>query len=436
MKKNYINWFIIIILGIIIFSVISIFNEKKGSTTNNEIIKDEEILDNKDKTEDLQIEKNLEKVIIKSINKEISTITFYLSETNEIITLNYDEYIMIKNKFGKFVDVDSLQIGEIVDVSYFTDDYSISELNKTDCLEFKNLSNIEIEQKNIKIDDDLYKISKNTIVIDNGELISIDEIKKTDLFTIRIIGSDIYSIVRTKSHGYLTFTNANYFYGGKLYIDNLTEYDFNKNLRLTLREGSYEIKLKKGDDEYIEKISILKNKEECLDLSDYKKKVKYSKVSIYVDPKNADIIIDGIEVVGNTFDLKYGTYDVKIMSIGYKSYNKKMVVNKSKMKFNIILDKEESFESPIDDSNKNNSKSKVNVQNKNLSTVVSNNKLPVKNNSNKDNNINTTSSKNSGKETDLIGNKGIKEEVTPMFDEPIFGDTDIDETPAPKGGYG
>ena len=436
MKKNYINWFIIIILGIIIFSVISIFNEKKGSTTNNEIIKDEEILDNKDKNEDLQIEKNLEKVIIKSINKEISTITFYLSETNEIITLNYDEYIMIKNKFGKFVDVDSLQIGEIVDVSYFTDDYSISELNKTDCLEFKNLSNIEIEQKNIKIDDDLYKISKNTIVIDNGELISIDEIKKTDLFTIRIIGSDIYSIVRTKSHGYLTFTNANYFYGGKLYIDNLTEYDFNKNLRLTLREGSYEIKLKKGDDEYIEKISILKNKEECLDLSDYKKKVKYSKVSIYVDPKNADIIIDGIEVVGNTFDLKYGTYDVKIMSIGYKSYNKKMVVNKPKMKFNIILDKEESFESPIDDSNKNNGKSKVNVQNKNLSTVVSNNKLPVKNNSNKDNNINTTSSKNSGKETDLIGNKGIKEEVTPMFDEPIFGDTDIDETPAPKGGYG
>ena len=117
------------------------------------------------------------------------------------------------------------------------------------------------------------------------------------------------------------------FIGGKMTIDGETIIDITENMLVPIREGIYEITMKKGGYIGTRSIQVEKNKESEMDMSLYKNQPEnMGQVVLDIEPDGAEVYLEGKEVEYDLpVSLAYGKHKIKVILEGCLLYTSRCV---------------------------------------------------------------------------------------------------------------
>ena len=81
------------------------------------------------------------------------------------------------------------------------------------------------------------------------------ELNDNDVVTVRGIGIRVYSVTRTKGHGYIRLANYSYFTGGTVNVGNSIILPVTDNMLIAAGEGSYRVVLGKGGTKAVKNVT-------------------------------------------------------------------------------------------------------------------------------------------------------------------------------------
>ena len=112
---------------------------------------------------------------------------------------------------------------------------------------------------------------------------------------------------------------------------------------LTVPEGEYEVYISHSGIEGTKQVSIKRNEETKLDVSDLKKEdlIKYGNLIITVDPSSAEVYIDGKRVdISRIIKASYGIHQLMVKAEGYDTIIQYIRVQDSSANIAVSLDEE------------------------------------------------------------------------------------------------
>jgi len=262
--------------------------------------------------------------VIADVDLEEKTVTLKNMEIKKQYTLNYDGTTYFYDKYGKQISVMQLEKGEIADVTFFKVKKRLNSLQLSDtawCHE--NISEYKLDEEKLQaeIGSVICAYTDDIVVISDGEQGDIIDINPVDTLTFRGVGTDLYSIVIEKGHGYVRLKNEEYFYGGWIEIGNKTIQKVSENMLLTVPEGEHQVVISNKGTSGVKQITVRKDMELELDVGDLKgAEPKYGTVIFTVTPEDALLYLDG-EKTDHTSPvrLEYGIHQMIVMKDGYET---------------------------------------------------------------------------------------------------------------------
>lgn len=241
-------------------------------------------------------------------------------------TLNYDATTQVTDKYGSLKSGEEVEEGEILEADYTPGLGKIAAMRvPEEVWEYQEVSkySIDNEQKSMEFAERKYQYSNQTYIGSSGQTIELMELNKQDVLTVRGVDYFVYSIVRTKGHGYIRLKNYDDFVGGMIEIGNGMILPVTKNMLLTVREGTYRVVLCKGSMSAVKTATVQMDKEIMLDFSDYQPAAqRIGKVTFQIAPKGADLTINGSPVdYSDPLPLLYGSYRISVTMTGYTEYS-------------------------------------------------------------------------------------------------------------------
>ena len=112
---------------------------------------------------------------------------------------------------------------------------------------------------------------------------------------------------------------------------------------MTIPEGNYEVYVSHSGIEGTKEVSIKRNEETLLDVSDLKKEdlIKYGNLIITTDPSSAEVYIDGkIVDTARIIKVSYGLHQIMVKAEGYDTIIQYIRVKDSSANIAISLDEE------------------------------------------------------------------------------------------------
>lgn len=317
--------------------------------------------------------------VVKEIDTDKKSITLYNVDGNDELILYYDGATDVKDKYEQAITMSQLTVGEMVDAYYLLNNNAIALNISKDAWEYKKVSNLVInnDKKMMSISARNYQFTENLIISSEDQLINLIDLNEKDELTLKGVGSKVYSIIVTKGHGYVRFTNYSDFIGGNLDIGTDNMITISKDMLVVVREGNYKLTMENDGLIGSKLIRVLRNQEIVVDMGEFRKEApQVAKVEFTVLPNGADLYIDGKEVdYSEPIELKYGQHAVTATLSGYEDYTGTITIDESSMQFFISLAEptvtEESKDTDSSSSNGNNSNN--NNSNSNGSTNNSSN---------------------------------------------------------------
>ena len=144
--------------------------------------------------------------VLEEVNAQDETITVYRMDEKDEITLIYDNATAVQDKYGSSLTMSQLNPGEIVDLCYNSELGKAGRVNvSSDIWCYDNVEKHEINEGRgtLQVGSETYRISKETKVFSGQEQLSLDQILKQDVLSLKGTGYDIASIIVDKGHGYL-----------------------------------------------------------------------------------------------------------------------------------------------------------------------------------------------------------------------------------------
>lgn len=279
------------------------------------------------------------------IQNDVSRRQMILQELGSDIqtTLSYDATTQVTDKYGSLKTGEEVEAGEILEADYTPGMGRIATMQVPEGVwEYQEVSkySIDNEQKSMEFAQRKYQYSSQTYIGSSGQTIELMELNKQDVLTVRGIDYSVYSIVRTKGHGYIRLKNYSDFVGGMIEIGNGIILPVTKNMLLTVREGTYRVVLCKGSMSAVKTATVQMDKEVTLDFSDYQPSAqRIAKVTFQIDPKGADLTINGTAVdYSKPLPLLYGSYRISVTMTGYTEWSGIMKVREPSptIKINLI----------------------------------------------------------------------------------------------------
>ena len=272
--------------------------------------------------------------IITRIDKKLKQISVREIDTDVDTIMNYDASAEIIDKYKEEIDGDELELGQIMETTYRTDDARVVSMKvPDDAWEYSDVDKFtfDTEECSMEVAGELYQYSEQTYFgsIDDKK-IDMLELSDKDKLTVRGVGYKVYSVVRTEGHGYIHLLNYSDFLGGMINIDHDIILPVTKNMLITVSCGTY-------------RVTVKEDKESTLDFSDYRKSVKnVGSVRFNVDPQGADLFINGTRIdYSKPISLNYGTYSVTVSLNGYNTYTGRLTVAEADKTINISLEPKE-----------------------------------------------------------------------------------------------
>ncbi|WP_167957126.1 PEGA domain-containing protein [Anaerosporobacter faecicola] len=279
--------------------------------------------------------------VVKAIDTDKKSITLYSIDGNDELNLYYDGATDVKDKFDQVITMAQIPVGELVDVYYLLNNDVVAINISKDAWEYKKVSNLVInsDKKMMSIANQNYQYNENLLIIGDGKAINMINLNEKDELTLKGVGSNVYSIIVTKGHGYVRFSNYDDFIGGNLEIGNDNMIQISKDMLVVVREGDYRLTMENDGLTGSKLIHVTRDEEIVVDMGEFRKEApQVGKVEFTVIPDGADLTINGKEVdYSQPIELKYGQYTVTVTLSGYEDYTGKITVDESSMQFFITL---------------------------------------------------------------------------------------------------
>lgn len=283
-------------------------------------------------------------VVAKQENQ--NKITFLNLKKKKNYTLNYDGITCFMDKYGSQISVSQLQEGEMVDIQFLKGEKLLTSLTISDKIwTLNDITKFELDLSagRMKIMDEYYTLDETTVVLSDGKLMEFLDIHAQDVLQIKGEDHKIHSIIIQKGHGYLRLENAEYFYGGWIEVGQKVIQKIEDGMLLTVPEGDYEVYISHNGIEGTKQVSIKRNEETKLDVSDLKKEdlIKYGNLIITTEPSSAEVYIDGKQVdISRIIKVSYGIHQLMAKAEGYDTIIQYIRVKDSSVNIAISLDEE------------------------------------------------------------------------------------------------
>ena len=286
---------------------------------------------------------------IRSIDSENKEIRFRNHSTGKTYTLKYDNTSMMYDLRGTPMSARLLEEGQIVDVNFLKSSKHITSLKVSDeAWTIDDTRNHELVRGDgtARILGETYKLDSRTLILADGAPAIAENVLTTDNIKAYGIGKEVYSIVVTSGHGYVSLSSDTVedhsLVGAWLELDNDVIYKISPNMLLSAPEGDYNLQIIGNGAEYSTNVSISRNEETVVDTRNVKiTKPKEGLISFEVTPEDAEIYIDGEQVFSDTSkSVSYGYHNLKVSAEGYITQNKYLKVGTPKSVVKIELEPE------------------------------------------------------------------------------------------------
>ncbi len=296
---------------------------------------------------------------IRSVDTVKKEIRFRNHKTGKTYTLSYDNTSMMYDVRGVVLSASLLEPGQIVDVTFLKSTKHITTLNVNgDAWIIDSTKDHDLVRGDgtARIKGELYKIDQRTLVLADDHLALAEDILATDAIKVSGMDREIYSIVVTSGHGYVSLSSDmvsdQSLVGAWIELDNAVIHRITPNMLLSAPEGDYNLQIIGNGASYQSKISVKRNQETVVDTSKVTIAMpKEGLVTFKIIPESAEVFVDGERVLtGVTQSLKYGYHTLRIAAEGYVTQNKYLKVGTARSVVNIELEKEETENSSSSES--------------------------------------------------------------------------------------
>lgn len=288
--------------------------------------------------------------VVKAIDKEASTISFYNLKNDTNSTVNVTD----KTIFPKDVTMDTVAVGDIYTYKFDKDeniteikncqkawtveDIGVSINTSAKLVKFSDTSSKDNAEKSYKYVEDLTSVSyKNQPkTLENISPLDYVKIKGYDNGKI----NRAYSIEILKSHGEIQFQNMDSISNAKVYIND-KQYSMKSDSRVLLTEGTYNVKVTGSNTMDITKqVNVVPDNPTVIDLSKIQVKTGVLNITSNVDGYKL-YLNDKEQNAGESPLLEYGTYTVKATKDGYKDFTSSVTIDSDTNTLNIKMKKSE-----------------------------------------------------------------------------------------------
>lgn len=317
--------------------------------------------------------------VISNIDTELSQISISDVGNGWIYKIAYNGTTTLKSRYEEPIAVEQLEIGEIVDVVYDSDNMLASSIQISyDAWEYEEVTGLTYNQKenHIWIMGEEYTYNASLVLYDKTQEeaetqeqttettqeqttettqedstevasadgteaqghISLSEISDQDTVTCRGYKGKICSVVVISGHGYVRLSDYSTYIGGMIAIGNVIQ-PVTENMVLTVPVGNWTLEIDKDGRMGTKDIVVSQNEEQTVNLASLTIIACRRGVMHFVtNPDNCVITIDGVDYEGRTdFILGYGKHKVVVGAVGYKSYNGTINLNSAYINVNVEL---------------------------------------------------------------------------------------------------
>lgn len=284
--------------------------------------------------------------VIKRINKQEKTITFYNIVRERNYTLNYNGTTNLSDKYGSSVSMEQINEGDIVDITFLKEKKMLASVQKSgSSFLLENVVDFSIDErtKEISIGEDIYRYPEDLFIYSEGKQVEIMDINRVDTLRVQGIGHTVYSIYIDKGHGYLRLKNDEYFLGGWIEVGQSLIKPIEEDMLLVVPEGKYDVLFSTKGISATKKVTIKRDKETELDIGDLKKEdvKKYGNLIFAVSPDNAAVYIDGEEVdISAPVQTEYGIHQMMAKADGYQTVMQYIKVGQENATIQVTMEKE------------------------------------------------------------------------------------------------
>ena len=158
----------------------------------------------------------------------------------------------------------------------------------------------DVKEFTIDVDDGILKTGSQNYSLDgdakafsNGLEIGLEEINERDEITLKGYGTNIYSIIVTKGHGYIVLENTESFVGGLIDIGSEIVTEIENGMVITAPEGTYTVTVTKNGAGGSQEIVVIRDTEITLDISRLQTSSEMGSIKFSIIPSTAKLYIDG-----------------------------------------------------------------------------------------------------------------------------------------------
>lgn len=279
--------------------------------------------------------------VVKAIDTQAQTITLYDTDTQEEQNFEYNggTQVLSKNKVQMLMS--QLTCGEIVEASYDPEQHEVTKVQiSKNAWEYKKVKALDIDrsQSIVTLTGRKYQYESDLCVFYGDQEELLIDVNNRDEVTVKGIGDKVYSLQITKGHGYIRFGGHDKFVGGSLEVDQNIFLKVEENMLVTVGEGEHTVVFRKGDMQAVETVTVERDKETFLDMSQYEpEKGTKGKVRFVITPSDAVLYVNGkVKNQNNLISLAYGNYAITVKADGYKDYTGILRVQESSKKYETV----------------------------------------------------------------------------------------------------
>lgn len=280
--------------------------------------------------------------VIRTIDLDAGTMSFLGISDGQQYDLYYNNGVDVRNKYDEIMSGTLLEPGEIVDLVYNTKNQKLLEIKRNkDAWEVQNLSGFELNRadKQAEILNQIYNYTNDLVVISDGKLIEKEELCSEDQLTARGYGGTLYSLTVELGHGYVKLEDYDTYIGGMIEIGYDVIVPVTEDMLLTVREGTYKLKITKGEHSGYKNVVVTKDEEATVSLRELQ--IAPDPVGmLYFDvtPSEARVMIDEETIdTSQTLELTYGRHQIRVTADGYETKQGYITVSAAYKIFTIEL---------------------------------------------------------------------------------------------------
>lgn len=281
---------------------------------------------------------------IQKLDMEAGTMSFVDVNDGKQYNLIYNNGVDVRNKYGEVMSGSLLSAGQIVDIVYNTDNNKLLEIAiNPDAWEVREISGFEFDKANqqAKILNQSYRYTSDLVIVSGNHLIGVNEICKEDQLTARGYGGKLCSLTVDLGHGYVRLENYETYVGGMIEIGYDVIVPVTEDMLLTVREGTYKLKITKGEHSGYKNVVVIRDEECTVSLMELQ--IAPDPVgSLFFDvtPAEAKVMIDGETIdKAETIELTYGRHQIRVSAEGYETKEGYITVDSAYRIFTIELSK-------------------------------------------------------------------------------------------------